>query len=287
VHIDVRTSALRALLKISLAKNIHLAKTTFENQTTNDGLRRRILTQLGEFTGPEVNKTLSEIRNVPPDLQQLLTTALAASPEGINIIFDKVKKGEIFPRMLIQPKVEERIMMNITKKQRVEYKALTADLENIDKEKQSLIVGRITDFHDAKPAPSAATGRTVFTRNCATCHSVSGEGGSIGPQLDGVGKWGANSLIEKILDPNRNVSESFRNYTLKLKDGKMLSGLYRREEGALIVFADVSGKEFTVPKKDIAEQTASKYTLMPDHFETTISPADFNALISYLLTIKN
>jgi putative membrane-bound dehydrogenase-like protein len=286
-HIDVRTSALRALLKIDLAKNIHLAKATFENQTTKDDLRRRILAQLGEFTGPQVNKTLAEIRNVPPDLQQLLTTALAASPEGINIIFDKVKKGEIFPRMLIQPKVEERIMMNISKKQRAEYNTLTADLENIDKEKQSLIAGRITDFHDANPAPSPATGRTVFTRNCATCHSVSGEGGSIGPQLDGVGKWGANSLIEKILDPNRNVSESFRNYTIKLKDGKMLSGLYRREEGALVVFADISGKEFTVAKKDIAEQTPSKYTLMPDQFGTTISPGDLNALVAYLLTIKN
>ena len=93
--------------------------------------------------------------------------------------------------------------------------------------------------------------------------------------------------MEKILDPNRNVSESFRNYTIKLKDGKTLSGLYRREEGALLVFADITGNEFTIPKKDIAERTVSKYTLMPDQFGTTISPGDFNALVAYLLTVKN
>ena len=72
-----------------------------------------------------------------------------------------------------------------------------------------------------------------------------------------------------------------------MKDGKVLSGLYRREEGALIVFADITGKEFTVPKKDIAERTISKYTLMPDQFSTTISPSDLNALVAYLITIKN
>lgn len=286
-HIDIRTAAIKALLKIDLSKNIVTAKTVFENPTSNDALKRRILSELSGFSGTPLNKTLAEIKNVPPDQQQLLTTALAASSEGISIIFNKVKEGEIFPRTLIQPKVEERMIMNMTNNQKTEFKALTANLETIDKEKQSLIAGRITDFNDAKPSPSPATGRTVFVRNCAACHSISEEGGSIGPQLDGVGKWGPAALMEKILDPNRNVSESFRNYTIKLKDGKTLSGLYRREEGALLVFADVTGNEFTIPKKDIAERTVSKYTLMPDQFGTTISPGDFNALVAYLLTVKN
>jgi putative heme-binding domain-containing protein len=286
-HIDIRTSAIRALLRIDVSRNVKVAKSVFEDTTTTDALRRRILAELAEFSGPVINKTLADIKNVPPDQQQLLTTALASSPEGISIIFKKVKNGEIFPRMLIQPKVEERIMMNITKQQQAKFKELTANLETIDKEKQSLIAGRITDYNDAKQKPSPATGRTVFTRNCSSCHSIAGEGGTIGPQLDGVGKWGVSALVEKILDPNRNVSESFRNFTIKLKDGRTLSGLYRREEGALVVFADITGKEFTVPKKDIVEQTVSKYTLMPDQFANTISPADFNALIAYLLTVKN
>lgn len=287
MHIDVRTSALRAMLRINPSKNIAVAKALFESKVSTDDFRRRLIGELGELSGADVAKPLGELRDVPPDLQQLLVTALASSPEGINIIFNKVKQGQIFPRTLIQPKVEERMMMNMTQTQKSEYTALTANLENVDKEKQSLIAGRITDFHDAKPALSAATGRTVFTRNCATCHSISGDGGTIGPQLDGVGKWGVTALTEKILDPNRNVSESFRNYTIKLKDGKILTGLYRREEGALLVFADISGKEFTVAKNDIAERTVSKYTLMPDQFSTTISPGDFNALLAYLLTLKN
>src|SRR5690606_10592274 len=113
------------------------------------------------------------------------------------------------------------------------------------------------------------------------------EGGSIGPQLDGVGQWGVNPLIEKIIDPNRNVSENFRNYTLKMKDGKVLSGLYRRDEGEVIIFANAAGEEFAVPAKDIAEREQSKFSLMPDQFRNTINENDFYALISYLLTLKN
>ena len=284
---ELRISALRALLRIDHSKNLPQVRTIYESGTSTDDFRKRVLTLLGEFPGDVVNNLLAGIKTVPPDLQPVIATALAASPKGIDILFEKVKKGDLFPRILLQPKVEERILLNVTPRQRAEFESLTANLENINKERQSLIAGRITDFRYAKPAPSADVGRTVFVRNCATCHSIGGEGGTIGPQLDAVGNWGPSALIEKVLDPNRNVSESFRTYNIKLKDNKVLSGLYRREEGAVLVFADMSGKEFTVAKSDIVERVPSKYTLMPDQFSTAISPEDFNALIAYLLTVKN
>ena len=106
----------------------------------------------------------------------------------------------------------------------------------------------------------------------------------IGPQLHGIGKRGTQALAEKILDPNRNISEAFRNYTITMKDGKVMTGLYRREEGAVVIFGDLSGKEFSIPKKNIASQTPSRYTIMPDHFGTTLSQQEFNLLVNYLLT---
>ena len=116
---------------------------------------------------------------------------------------------------------------------------------------------------------------------------IQNEGGAIGPQLDGVGKWGPRALTEKIIDPNRNVSEAFTNYTLTLKDGKVVTGLFRREEGQVIVFADINGKEFSVPKNSIAEQKISKFTLMPDHFGEVLSQDDLNALLTYLLSLQS
>ncbi|MDQ3534007.1 MAG: c-type cytochrome, partial [Bacteroidota bacterium] len=130
-------------------------------------------------------------------------------------------------------------------------------------------------------------GREVFVQNCSSCHKIGSEGGSIGPQLDGIGKWGPHALAEKVLDPNRNISENFRTYTIKLKDGKVITGLYRRDEGEVKIFADISGKEFSVPKNQIEEQKASKYTLMPDHFGEVLKGQEFNNLLAYLLSLKN
>lgn len=284
---EVRFTALRALLKLNASQNTDLAINLINDVHTSPQLKIHFINVSGEFPGATAIKILSSVKDVQPEAQQNIAIALAGTPAGKDMILKKVKSGQMFARVLIQPKVEERMNLGITPKQKALMRELTANLQNVSKERQELIQKRLYAFKSASPQPSADAGRAVFTRNCSPCHSIGNDGGGmIGPQLNSVGKWGAQSLSEKILDPNRNISESFRTYTLKLKDGKVLTGLYRRDEGAATVYADVAGKEFTVAKKDLAERSVSKYTLMPDQFGETISQEDYNALLTYLLTVQ-
>jgi putative heme-binding domain-containing protein len=284
--IEVKVSALRSLLILDTNKYAPLAGRIL-NDTVPSQFKNRVAALLGDFSGPAVNKILGEVKNAPPELQSAIVMSLAGSAEGKNIIFRKVRKGELLPRTLLEPKVEERILMNVSKDQQREFDAITSKLEPISKERQTLIDTRLIEFNSLTDPVSLDSGKMVFKQNCAACHSIGNEGGTIGPQLDGVGKWGPRALAEKILDPNRNVSESFRNYTITTKDGKVMSGLLRREEGEVIVFADITGKEFSVPKANIKEQRPSRYTLMPDHFGNVLSQKDFNALVKYLLSLQS
>lgn len=284
---NIRTAAIRALLKTDINKNSLLADELIKTSGTDVDFKRDVVNVLGEFPGAAVNKVLAGIKSPEPELQQSVAIALAGTAPGKDILLQKVRAGEIFPRILIQPKVEERLSLNISASQQAVLKELTANLEDVSKERQTLIHERVQAFNAADPAPSPAVGRTVFTRNCSPCHSIGNDGGGmIGPQLNSVGKWGVQSLSEKILDPNRNISESFRTYTITLKDGKVMTGLFRREEGAATIYADASGKEFSVDRNNIAERKASKYTLMPDQFGTILSQDEYNALIAYLLTVR-
>lgn len=283
--VEVKVSALRSLLILDTNKHAALAGQIL-NDTVPSQFKNRVASMLGDFKGPAINSVLADVKDAPPDLQSAVVMALASTSEGKNIIFRKVKNGELLPRTLIQPNVEERIMLNISPRQQKEFKEITAKLEPVSKERQTLIATRFIAFGTAGDV-SIDSGKMVFRQNCAACHSIGGEGGAVGPQLDGVGKWGPRALSEKILDPNRNVSEAFRNYTITMKDGKVLSGLFRREEGEVIVFADITGKEFSVSKNQIAEQKASKYTLMPDHFGDVLSQDEFNMLLKYLLSLKS
>ncbi len=285
--LELKTAALRALLKINPLKNAPLAARILQDEATPVDLRKQVATLLGEFPGPAVNAVLADVKHAPQDLQTAIVMSLANTDDGKNIIFRQVRNGKIMARTLVDAKAEERILLGITPKQKQEYDELIANLEPVRKEKEALIDTRLKQFFPSAVSATSDSGRITFTQNCATCHRIGTQGGLIGPNLDGVNKWGAQALAEKILDPNRNIAENFRTYTIRLKDGKVMTGLYRREAGAVIVFADMAGQEFSVPKNDIAERKASKYTLMPDHFGTVLSQGEFNALINYLLNLKS
>jgi putative heme-binding domain-containing protein len=284
-NIEIKITALRSLLKMARDNSVIVkAGKILSNDTAPVALKKRVAAVLGESPGPEVNKVLMEVKKSPADLEAAIATALAGTNEGKEIVFDQVRNGTFKARTLTDPHVEERILLNISTKQQQEYNRLIANVEPIDSERQALIDERLKSFKDFKASTAQLdSGARVFYANCNACHQKYTLSG-IGPQLHGIGKRGADAIAEKIIDPNRNITEAFRNYTIKLKDGKVLTGLYRREEGAVVIFGDLGGKEFSIPKKDIAEQKPSRYTIMPDHFGSTLSQREFNNLLAYLLT---
>jgi putative heme-binding domain-containing protein len=279
----IRGAALRSLMKINPA-NASLGANIVEKDSVRE-YQRRIAFVMAEFPGKDINSALGGVKTIPSDVQEAVVIALAGSPQGKDIVIAKVKAGEILPRILIARRAEEQLMNKATDRQKKEIATLTADLAPVSDERQKLIDQRLAAFEllDRK-AIDVAAGKRVFEQNCGVCHKTTGEM-AVGPQLDGIGKTGARGLMEKILDPNRNVSRAFRNYTITLKDGTVRSGLLRREEGQTKVYADVTGKEFSVQNKDIAEQKLSNYTLMPDAFGETIPENEFHELIGYLLTL--
>jgi putative heme-binding domain-containing protein len=281
----VRLVAARSLLQLDVAGNASIIGAMLADTTQPLLYRKEIAEIMGEFPLPGVNSYLSNaLTGAPYDFQLALVKALAASAEGKTALLSQVRSGKLSAQILMDPKVEERILLNCSQKQKRDYKELTAHLDPVNGEREKLIRQRVANFSTSNIQKE--TGRVLFVQNCSPCHQIAKEGGMIGPQLDGVGNWGAQLLATKILDPNRNISEAFRTYTIRLKDGKVLSGLYRREEGEVLVFANIGGEEFTVAKQDIAEKQASKYTLMPDHFGETLEQENFNSLLSYLLSVK-
>ncbi len=280
---DLKSSALGSLMKLSANAGVPLAAKILTSETAPLDLKKRVATILGESPGVAVNAVLMNVKKAPADLEASIVTALAHSKEGKDIVLKQVREGSFMTRTLVDPRVEESMLANISPKQKKEYDGITANIEPISNDRQALIDTRLAAFKLYKATTAALdSGSTVFYANCNVCHRKYTMSG-IGPQLHGIGKRGVEALAEKILDPNRNISEAFRNYTITLKDGKVLTGIYRRDEGAVIIFGDLSGKEFSIPKKNIASQTPSRYTIMPDHFGTTLSQQEFNQLVSHLL----
>jgi putative heme-binding domain-containing protein len=127
-------------------------------------------------------------------------------------------------------------------------------------------------------------GAQVFQKHCAACHQVGGKGSLIGPQLDGIGNRGLERVLEDVLAPNQNVDVAFRATTFILADGRVLSGLVRREEGEVLIVADNKGEELKLPKSEVDEQAKTNLSLMPENVAEIVAEDDFHHLIGYLLS---
>jgi putative heme-binding domain-containing protein len=139
----------------------------------------------------------------------------------------------------------------------------------------------------AKAAPSAENGAAFFRKACVNCHRLGGEGGTIGPQLDGVGERGIDRLLEDILDPNRNVDEAFRMTTVTTADGRVVSGLKLRDEGADLVLADTTGQEVRIAAADIDETVISPLSPMPSNVVDQIGEENLPHLLRYLIESRS
>ncbi len=222
------------------------------------------------------------MKSAPTALQTKWAVALASSVPGASALLDAVANGSTPARLLQDRSVRDKLSALHQPDLEAKIGDLTRNLPPADQAKDKLIADRRAAYN--RGAASVAEGEKVFQQNCAVCHQINGKGGLVGPQLTGVGNRGLDRLCEDILDPNRNVDRAFRQTVLTTKDGETVSGLFRREEGQLLVLANAAGQEFTVKKADVTERRESELSLMPDNFNDAITKQNFDHLLAYLLT---
>src|SRR5207249_3228352 len=89
--------------------------------------------------------------------------------------------------------------------------------------------------------------------NCASCHSINGEGGVAGPDLSTIGAArSATHLRESLVDPAAAVPEEFLMVTVVPKSGSSVSGLRVNEDSFSIQVRDMAGRSYSFWKSDVA-----------------------------------
>jgi putative heme-binding domain-containing protein len=231
----------------------------------------------------EYLENLREVmKRAPSRLQTTIAETLAGDATGADALLALVESGHAAPRLLLAANVSSKLETLNNTKLAERVAAATAKLPPVSDTLDKLILQRRLTF--AKAAPNLEKGQAVFTKHCAACHQVAGQGAVVGPQLDGIGNRGLERIIEDVLDPNRNVDVAFRTTTLRLEDGRVLSGLFRRAEGTQQVFADNLGKEFTVAKDEISQEQKTALSLMPANVPEIVPAEEFNDLVGWLLS---
>lgn len=166
---------------------------------------------------------------------------------------------------------------------------LKAGVEN----SKSLIQEDIT-----KPNPMAfaleggdkEAGKNVFFQKiavaCVRCHKLEGQGGDVGPELNGIGsKQKRDYLLESIILPEKNIAKGFESLIIVLSNGKTVTGILKQDKPNEIVLMDFEGKLMTVKKADIEEKKIGK-SAMPADLYKQLSKQELRDLVEYLASLK-
>ncbi|RLS44425.1 MAG: hypothetical protein DWH84_04575 [Planctomycetota bacterium] len=158
-----------------------------------------------------------------------------------------------------------------------EIRATAKDkLELIAKQKTVLTASRLK-------TADLSNGRRLFTKTCAACHVLFGEGGKIGPDITGSNRANLDYVLENVLDPSAIVGKDYRMTILALNDGRVVQGLVQKETDSAVTLRTINDT-VVVAKSDIEERKLSELSLMPEGQLNQLTPDEQRDLIAYLGT---
>lgn len=128
----------------------------------------------------------------------------------------------------------------------------------------------------------AAAGKVVFKNQCAKCHTHSGEGTRIGPDLTGMAAHPKHELLVHLLDPSRSVEGNYRVYTVVTSDGQTITGLLASETKTTLELIDAEARKHVILREEIEALQASPKSLMPEGFEKQVKAEELRDLLEFL-----
>ncbi len=126
-------------------------------------------------------------------------------------------------------------------------------------------------------------GKAIFIGEgkCASCHAVRGEGGRNAPDLTNLVSWAPARVLREIVEPNAALNPDYVNHIVKLRDGRLLTGVVLTEGADRIRIVDGEAKETIVARGEIAELRPSAISIMPDTYKS-LGESKLRDLVTFL-----
>jgi putative heme-binding domain-containing protein len=131
-------------------------------------------------------------------------------------------------------------------------------------------------------------GRKIFFSEpaaCSKCHKIGGEGGTIGPDLSNLIFRDYASVLKDINEPSAAINPDHISYVVTLTNGETESGVLVKNNHEQVVLGQVTGKDLTIPKEQVASLKASTVSVMPEGLLKPLSAQEQRDLMTFLLNV--
>jgi putative heme-binding domain-containing protein len=129
-------------------------------------------------------------------------------------------------------------------------------------------------------------GKDVFfgKGQCGNCHTVSGQGGFLGPDLSAYGSSAsAEAIRDEIVRSQRIPARGYRRAAVVTGDGIRLEGLVRNEDNFSVQLQTADGGFHFFQKSELRSFDRVEPSLMPTNYSERLGAGELNDLVSFLL----
>jgi putative heme-binding domain-containing protein len=121
--------------------------------------------------------------------------------------------------------------------------------------------------------------------DCSTCHTISGEGGFLGPDLSTYGSaMSAETILKAILNPARIIPAGYKPATITIRDGTRVEGVIRNEDNFSVQLQTRDGAFLFLEKSEMKSIEYGSQSLMPSDYADRLSRSELHDLISFLMS---
>src|SRR5439155_24456870 len=125
----------------------------------------------------------------------------------------------------------------------------------------------------------AANGRVLFTKHCAACHKMFGEGQAVGPELTGSQRANLDYVLENVIDPSAVVPREYQMINFLLVDERVVGGIVLRETKDAVTVRTVNDT-LTIPVADIRTRKQTPVSIMPEGLFDQMKPDEVRDLVA-------
>ena len=250
-----------------------------EKDTANSNKLLAALGGVGSKESLDILQTITFSSKYPMELRKVAASKIGRSGNGEEVVLDLLKNKKV-PAELIPPVVE-----GVSRAWRGSVRTEAAGYLPGAKTKSAQKEPTMNEL--AALSPSIEKGKTVFTRNCSSCHQVGSEGFSFGPALTEIGsKLPKEGQLEAILHPSAGIGFGYEGWELTMKDGSKIAGILASKTESEMDLKFPGGNKQTIKASEVKSMKKLKESMMPDGLDQSMNTQEMADLIGYLDQLK-
>ena len=309
---DVRRFSMELSQLFGDTDAINRALQMIQDQRANIDTRRTMLRSLLNQQNSEASSLLESLMQEPGLIQDAIRGyAIVENDSASEVLLERYKKmtaaqkravvetlssRETYARKLLvamndkviaRDDIPAHVARSLAELLGEAFTAVYGEVRSVAEDRVELIAkykAIITD--EALATADASNGRAIFTKTCAACHSLYGEGGKVGPDLTGSNRANLDYILLNSVAPSFDVPDAYKTVRIITVNGRIVNGVLAEEDDARVILKTAEEARLVISKEDIDERNISPKSMMPDGQLDKMKPAEVVDLIKYLRTVK-